>query len=257
MERTVKSRLVKWHQANDDGSLVERVARDGSVLSTDTSGDESGVIYGVPQEVIEGFDSGGHLLPLVSEQPEEGDEGADWEDLATWQIAERIKREALTENDILAIVFEHPGLAAKFIQAEAEVTGGDPREGVVEGIAHILASQQTEEVEDEDTEADAEPEEEGEPQSPAAEPGSEEEPGAVYHPLDDSGALEIPVVLDRDEEEDDEPEIQQVDADRVPKGNASKAEWAEFLTGLGYDPGDRTRDDMMTYWDQVKESHGL
>lgn len=42
--------------------------------------------------------------------------------------------------------------------------------------------------------------------------------------------------------------------DEAPARNASRADWAEFLTGLGYAVGeDESRDDLIAVWDGTRQ----
>jgi hypothetical protein len=57
------------------------------------------------------------------------------EELISW-----IKDASPTEDELIAAADGDPDVAKRLLEAEGAATGGDPREGVVEGLAQVVAN---------------------------------------------------------------------------------------------------------------------
>ncbi len=212
MERIVKFRLINFDVDLGNGKSKKTRVNHGGHVSTDLSGDDPEVTYGLSEKDLARLDALGAFYPEGKDEATLAEEEVvlEYGQMSSLQIAEIIRTRGLTENQILHIVQEKPALANLFLQAESEATGGEPRAGVVMGIEHVMANPPADKVVEPIVVPPLEPDT---PTQSAA--GESDEPGY-------SG------------EEDKEPE--KIERPDPPKKNASKAAWFAYHLACGKTP---------------------
>lgn len=170
MERIIKGRLVPFHFEvenpifPDETMIQEKNATHGMVVTTAEAPDDPdeqdvNTIYGVREDEIRRYDQTPGLFYTEQEvkamesgylrSPNMGTASAieparytpiALEDMDEQLLAQYIQTEQASVEELLELVAMNPDKAQLVINAEAAATGGEPRDGLLEGVSHILGS---------------------------------------------------------------------------------------------------------------------